>query len=474
MLSVALLAWCPLALARAGPRLAWGPPGTVSAAGFLALACPSASFCVGVNGAGGVISSRHPDRGRRSWSVADVDGHDHISSVSCPTLALCVAVDWEGNVLTSIDPAGGSGAWRVAHVDSTSNARTRSSPGSRVSRVLRRASASRLTTMAMSSNSTNPTGGAGAWKLVHVDDGISYECSHYGEVGADCQPMLEAVSCPSTIVCVAIDDAGNEAVSHDPADDPSSWTGFDTGAATDTPSVALTCPAVSMCLAVDGSGGDVLTSNPSGPTLRRASTAYFGTAAALDGVWCPSVTRCFIENQATGLLVSANPTAGSAAWKLTDIPMTGLVTGVACPSAAYCVAVDNSGAISVGQVLPSDGRIQRQLRARLAPTANATRISRLLGHDGCRIVLDAPSAGLLKISWEHPSSNGRHPGSPTLVAAGQARSTGRGTITVELRLTRAGVTLLKRAARIDLVATGTFTPAGNPPINAHRTLSLHH
>jgi len=149
------------------------------------------------------------------------------------------------------------------------------------------------------------------------------------------------------------------------------------------------------------------------------------------------------------------------------------VTGIAYPSASYCVAVDSGGGISVGEVLPSQGQIERQLRRHLAPIGSDARIGHLLTHGGCRIAFDAPSAGLLKISWYQPS-NGHHRAKPTLVAAGHATSTPRGMITLELRLTRHGRQLLKTVARIKLISEGAFTPAGNQPINARTNLSLHH
>ncbi len=41
----------------------------------------------------------------------------YLLDVSCPSATLCVAVDSSGNVVTSTNPTGGAAAWHIAHVD---------------------------------------------------------------------------------------------------------------------------------------------------------------------------------------------------------------------------------------------------------------------------------------------------------------------------------------------------------------------
>ena len=71
-----------------------------------AVSCPSRSFCVAVDGSGGVLTSTNPTGGRAAWRLAKIDGRRVLNSVSCPSRALCVAVDGSGGVLTSTNPTG--------------------------------------------------------------------------------------------------------------------------------------------------------------------------------------------------------------------------------------------------------------------------------------------------------------------------------------------------------------------------------
>jgi hypothetical protein len=52
--------------------------------------------------------------------VTNVDGSSYLSAISCPTVSLCVATDASGDVVTSTDPTGGAAAWKVTNVDGSS------------------------------------------------------------------------------------------------------------------------------------------------------------------------------------------------------------------------------------------------------------------------------------------------------------------------------------------------------------------
>jgi hypothetical protein len=51
-----------------------------------------------------------------AWRVTHAKGSRHFSGVSCPSSRLCVAVDGSGNAVTSRNPAGGAAAWKVTHI----------------------------------------------------------------------------------------------------------------------------------------------------------------------------------------------------------------------------------------------------------------------------------------------------------------------------------------------------------------------
>ena len=94
-------------------NLTWSPPAAIDRSeGFLvSVSCPSASFCVAVNG----YSNAFTWNGT-SWSKPDlIDPNNTLVSVSCPSASFCVVMDGYGNAVTwngtswsapeSIDPA---------------------------------------------------------------------------------------------------------------------------------------------------------------------------------------------------------------------------------------------------------------------------------------------------------------------------------------------------------------------------------
>jgi hypothetical protein len=116
---IAMLATAALAGAK-GP-VVWGGATQVDSSPITALACPAASLCVGVDGAGNVLSSTNPEGSAESWRTANIDTPNALSDVSCPSLSLCVAVDGAGNAATSTDPAGGRAAWTIDRIDPSIN-----------------------------------------------------------------------------------------------------------------------------------------------------------------------------------------------------------------------------------------------------------------------------------------------------------------------------------------------------------------
>jgi hypothetical protein len=68
----------------------------------------------------------------------------------------------------------------------------------------------------------------------------------------------------------------------------------------------------------------------------------------ITGLACTSSRACIVVDAAGRLLVSTRPTAGPAAWHLSDNDPYGF-NGVACQNAHSCVAVDNSGGIVIGR-----------------------------------------------------------------------------------------------------------------------------
>ncbi len=134
--------------------------------------------------------------GLLSWSAPVLLDHqapfegNRVTDVSCPSTTLCVAVDAVGNVLTSSNPNGGTGAWTVTsvHPNNSNNGLTGVSCPSASLCVVSTVGGQVLT-------STDPTGGASAWTATKVDE------TTFG--------IPDAISCPTTLLCVGADQEGN-------------------------------------------------------------------------------------------------------------------------------------------------------------------------------------------------------------------------------------------------------------------------
>lgn len=181
---------------------------------------------------------------------------------------------------------------------------------------------------------------------------------------------LTHVACPSTSLCVAVDEAGNLVTSVDPRGGAAAWTVTPLGNSAaercgqGCSINALSCPSESFCAAADNQG-DVFTSTDpqAGPGTWRATKVpklgFFGFTA----LSCPSTSLCVGVNY-TGLAISStHPTAGTGAWSVQTIDTSGCpqkvcvgygpnagvgqLDAIACPSESLCVAADMHGNVLV-------------------------------------------------------------------------------------------------------------------------------
>ncbi len=248
-----------------------------------------------------------------------------ITGVSCPSTGLCVAVDGAGDVLNTTDPTGGAGAWVTAPsvaegfdgVSCPSTGLCVAVGGGDVA------------------TSTDPTGGTGAWTVASLIPAASQIPNKPNR--------LDAVSCPSARLCVTTDEAGNVWTSTDPTEGASAWT----KANVDGPEKILSgvsCPTESLCVAVDRGGGDVLTStNPTGGA--GAWTVTEVDKHTLFDVSCSSETLCVATDSGGNVLTSTDPAGGAGAWSPTQVS-GGLIQHVSCASWGLCVALDGNEVIT--------------------------------------------------------------------------------------------------------------------------------
>jgi hypothetical protein len=274
----------------------------------------------------------------KSFFIPDLGGT--ITSVSCPDPNNCVAVDVEGDVITSTNPSGGAGAWKVASIDPSANVfgQTTLLPTTGVSC----ADPSLCVAVDQGGNvivSTNPGGGAAAWTLSGIDGLAS----------------LSGISCPDEHLCVAVGSttaagypAGVVLTSTDPADGPDTWKVVTLNASGLT---AVSCPSPSLCVALDGGGEVVTSTDPTGGAGAWSSAGVDSTVSNTTAISCPSAYLCVAVDSDGNVLTSTNPTGGAGAWTLTNVSpdITGepQFASVACPSMTFCVIGDFSNSVLV-------------------------------------------------------------------------------------------------------------------------------
>ncbi len=380
--------------AAAGSEVTWAAPvhiddpASVAGINLVGVSCPSNGLCVAIDNNGNAVTSSDPTGGAAAWNVTNVDGSvgpdsngPRLTAVSCPSSGLCVAVDSGGNVVTSTNPTGGATAWKVTHLSvdiltavscpssslcvavgeragAGGNVVTSSDPtGGVAAWTVTQVqglppfvpSGNVLSSISCSSNtfcvagdylgnllmSTNPAGGATAWKVTHKGGA---QCT-LSETGALC--AVTAVSCVSAL-CVATDYQGNMVTSANPGAGVAAWRA--THLNTSTYLTSVSCTSTTLCVGVDNSGKVFSSSNPNGGAAAWKAASVDSTVA-LHGVFCPSSDLCVAVDGGGNGVTSTTPTGGAAAWKVTLVDGTSRLSGVSCPSSDKCIALDGGNKV---------------------------------------------------------------------------------------------------------------------------------
>jgi hypothetical protein len=263
-----------------------------------------------------------------------------MNSISCPTVNLCVAVEYS-HVITSSNPTGGAAAWTVTSVDGFSAGNT---PFMSVVTC-----PSEVLCVAVDTNSDsvvtsiNPTGGAAAWKVTKLPAATN----------------LKDLSCPSPSMCVGIGGDATVVTSRNPTGGATAWTAVKVAGlpvcgprGEGSLSCGLTgvsCPTETFCAAVDTVGNLITSRNPSGGAaswnVSRLGKLLTGLEypGQLSDVICGGPELCVLLG-ANDIVTSSTPTAGVAGWKLTHLTRPDhYLTAVSCASSTFCVAVDQFG-----------------------------------------------------------------------------------------------------------------------------------
>jgi hypothetical protein len=340
----------------------WSRPVSVDpgGGGFAGISCPSAGFCVAVDQAGRVVTSRSTAARARGWSVSApiTPGFGPLQGVTCPTDRLCLGLGEFGSVaVVSTDPAGGAGAWRLDDVGGDSFFDAIACPTTRLCVAIDtwggHGGPRVLTTH-------DPANASGAWKRTPI---AVPQCAGGGACGFD-------LTCPTSVFCAAVDASGTLLTSANPGGGSKAWKSgtFDATAAHDPPQ-GISCPSASLCVIGDGPGQHLLVSHHPG-----ASAGWHTDAVgfATDWVSCPLTDLC-VANQGDAFpLVSNAPLLGASSWRWSDLDHAGTLTGVSCPTRTECVAVDNSGDVVTGSALVAPRRTGGIPRIAGAPRVGAT------------------------------------------------------------------------------------------------------
>jgi hypothetical protein len=368
-----------------------------SNAGISALSCPSAHFCVAGDDDGNILTTSDPRGGASAWKMVTPAGStDDIHTLSCPSAHLCMATGSE--LLSSTDPAGGASAWY-----STSGV-INDDPEAVTCHNLHLCIVSDVALDL--ATSAYPTDGLAAWANIYSAPngpgntmGIGLSCpavdlcvvtgdndiltSTSPSGGAPAAPTtpttipaattvtaavdtagwreanfpseengILAVSCPSSGLCVAVDNGGKAFVSTDPAGGSTSVWKMSAVAGASSGFSGVSCPDIKLCVGIAG-GNIVTTTDPTGGASKwkslDAGNALMGQAGdEFVSVSCPSPALCLVADINGNVLVSTNPTGPASAWKVGDVDAASAspeVTALSCPSVHFCVAGDDDGHI---------------------------------------------------------------------------------------------------------------------------------
>jgi hypothetical protein len=335
--------------ARADPAHAWTRTVGVSSSGFESIACPSPSLCLAADFEGRIATSAAPASEHPSWSLTPpLIGHGPtrpatLIGISCGSSRLCAAIDSAGNVLTTTRPAGPASGWQSIPIDP--GLRFRDVSCTRTRFCIAVADKSYLAT------STRPTGAAARWKLTGLD--LFDDTSD----GVDPHDALTDVSCASASLCVATRWTGGEnnlEVSLNPAAPAPIWRGRGLGQFKYDFFHAISCPSRVLCIAADAVGGNIVTSIDAGRHWRFTKIEPRGAwnkrttdIPSVNAVSCPTASFCIAVDDIGQIITTHNATGGYRAWHRSQLPHGHELTAVSCGSVSLCAGIDQHGNVLV-------------------------------------------------------------------------------------------------------------------------------
>ena len=317
------------ATAVIAPGLSWSTPRPIDKRALLVIRCPTTSFCVAIDDAGNLLTTKSPRAGGKSWKKVHLD--KAVTALACASTRLCVAVDANGYVLTSRNPAGGAKTWTRTLVD-TIVPRELSAVTCRSNLCITGDNQGNAFT------STNPTGGRHAWKVVSLPG------------NGDSAGIMSGFSCPLKSLCVGVDQSTGEGFEDDvfTSTHPTVENRWNLTAEFFNNSFnGVACPTKSLCVAPTDSGEVMTSTTPTRGSSWHAAT-LLSDGTSINAVACASASFCVLGDDDGGVETSSTPSAGANAWQSQNVAAKDAIESLACPSARLCFAVTGRGHVIVG------------------------------------------------------------------------------------------------------------------------------
>jgi hypothetical protein len=326
------------------------------AGGLFAVSCPTTTLCVAGGSDSLIAVSTNPAAGSKAWSTFHSGGKVEVPAVppgfpgappqggeplfpgaqvrgiSCPSPTFCVGATFDSRIFSSTDPTGGAAAWKIASLTGEKEPRLHMTGISCPSPQLCVAVAYGGKVIA----STDPAGDASAWSVAELTFPVD----------------LRGISCSSTSFCVAVDNTGRIVTSNDPTGGAGAWSLVGSPGGEGALN-GISCPSLALC--VTGNAGRMITSINPGGGLGAWNAAAAGTGLPVKGVSCPTTSACVAVDNNSDAIVSTNPLGGASAWSSINVipvpaptgetPVGGVqnaMFGISCPTTTLCVGVGAS------------------------------------------------------------------------------------------------------------------------------------
>lgn len=275
-----------------------------------------------------------------TWTTREIatpETQPALYGISCASTALCVATGANNTIVSSTEPTGPASAWNVVHPGSGAVA-VDDEPNSFFNGNQIRGVACPSTHLCVAVSldgiiytSTEPTGGAEAWAVADLTP-----------TGANIH--MYGISCPTTGFCAVAAGGGKVLTSYEPTGGPGAWAVTQLAPAELR---AISCSSVSRCVAVGDEGTVAATVEPGGGAAAWQLGTVPAGSGAIGGVACSGPKLCVAGNEAGQILVSTATAAAASTWSAAPSGATVQIMAASCASATECATVDNNADLSL-------------------------------------------------------------------------------------------------------------------------------